>query len=164
MNKTSLKAYCFSNRSIPLDDFPAPVTEFVLLHGTFGFLSATQNIAKCHWWIMISVFQTAGTQQNIADWTSEGKHDTSSSTRHCLVVWNIDNIICRYSYQYLKDEQEFVLLRLTGHISFILWIMLFTLSKAMVQVTYALYSNEWKRPEAKTRPQKQRPGHRSNIQ
>lgn len=87
MNKTSLKAYCFSNRSIPLDDFPAPATEFVLLHGTFGFLSATQNIAKCHWWIMISVFQTAGTQQNIADWTNEGKHDTSSSTRHCLVVW-----------------------------------------------------------------------------
>lgn len=86
MNKTSLKAYCFSNRSIPLDDFPAPVTEFVLLHGTFGFLSATQNIAKCHWRIMISVFQTAGTQQNIADWTNEGKHDTSSSTRHCLVV------------------------------------------------------------------------------
>lgn len=25
----------------------------------------------------------------------------------------------------------------------------------MVQVTYALYSNEWKKPEAKTRPQKQ---------
>ena len=48
MNKTSLKASCFSNRSIPLDDFPAPVTEFVLLHGTFGFLSATQNIANKH--------------------------------------------------------------------------------------------------------------------
>lgn len=25
----------------------------------------------------------------------------------------------------------------------------------MVQVTYALYSNEWKKPEAKIRPQKQ---------